>query len=234
MEAIIAFLFKLYLTTVGISSAVKIYKELRAKQIIEEKGYEILKSDKEIQEQIADLYKQYSYILNPFKNLKESWKLFWGSTKKYASSKMEKLNNDGRLRKINKPEVIHIEEPKPEKKEVKKEEKKQEEKNTKVTHSFDENIELIVDEFKSQIESSNDIYFVTEIKKAYRQKSKEERARYAELSNEFKTTTDKARKQKIKEEVTSICRKVKAYDELYLCAKTRITELQKTASIIKK
>ena len=54
-------------------------------------------------------------------------------------------------------------------------EKKQEEKNTKVTHSFDENIELIVDEFKSQIESSNDIYFVTEIKKAYRQKSKEER-----------------------------------------------------------
>ena len=73
-----------------------------------------------------------------------------------------------------------------------------------------------------------------EIKKAYRQKSKEERARYAELSNEFKTTTDKARKQKIKEEVTSICRKVKAYDELYLCAKTRITELQKTASIIKK
>ena len=64
MEAIIAFLFKLYLTTVGISSAVKIYKELRAKQIIEEKGYEILKSDKEIQEQIADLYKQYSYILH--------------------------------------------------------------------------------------------------------------------------------------------------------------------------
>lgn len=234
MEAIIIFLVKVYLTTVGISAAVKIYKELRAKQIIEEKGYEIVKSDKEIQEEIADLYKEYSYILNPFKNLKKSWKLIWGSNKKYVASKIEKLQNDGKLRKKDKPEVIHIEEPKPEKHEVKKEEKKHEEKKPKVTHSLEENIELIVDEFRSQIESSNDIYFVAEIKKAYREKSKEERARYNELAAKFKKTSDKKEKAKIKTEVTSICRRVKAYDELYLCAKTRISELQKTASIIKK
>lgn len=233
MEAIIIFLVKVYLTTVGISAAVKIYKELRAKQIIEEKGYEITKGDKEIQEEIAQLYKEYSYILNPFKNLKKSWKLIWGSNKKYASSKMEKLHNDGKLRKKEKPEVIYIEEPKPKKKEVKQEEKKKEE-GKKVTHSLDENIELIVDEFRNQIESSNDLYFVTEIKKVYRAKSKEERARYNELSLEFKNTSDKKRKTEIKKEVSSICRRVKAYDELYLCAKTRISELQKTASIIKK
>lgn len=166
MEEIIIFLVKVYLTTVGISAAVKVYKELRTKQIIEEKGYEMVKSDKEIQEEIADLYKEYSYILNPFKNLKKSWKLIWGSNKKYASSKMEKLQNDGKLIKKDKPKIIHIEEPKQKKQEVKKEEKKQEESKPKVTHSLEENIELIVDEFRSQIESSNDIYFVTEIKKS--------------------------------------------------------------------
>lgn len=72
------------------------------------------------------------------------------------------------------------------------------------------------------------------LKKVYRQKSKEERARYNELALEFKKTTDKTKKAKIKTEVSSICRRVKAYDELYLCAKTRISELEKTASIIKK
>ena len=67
-----------------------------------------------------------------------------------------------------------------------------------------------------------------------RQKSKEERTRYNELVEKFKTTTNKEEKAKIKQEVTSICRRVKAYDELYVCAKVRISELQKTATIIKK
>ena len=231
MEAIITLLVKIYFTTVGISSAVKLYKELRTKNIIEEKGYQIVKEDKEIQEHIADFFKEYSYILNPFKNLKISWKLFWSSTKKYAENKINKLKEAGRLVEIKKPEIIHIEEPKPEKKETKKEEKTTEKKPTK---SFDKNIELIVDEFKSQIENSNDIYFVEEIKKTYRQKSKEERTRYNELAEKFKTTTNKEEKAKIKQEVTSICRRVKAYDELYVCAKVRISELQKTATIIKK
>lgn len=216
MEAILGFIFELYLCTVGISAGIKVLKDLVARNKIEDQGYTFKKSDREIQEVIYDFFKENAYVIVPFRNIKSSWKLIWGSNKKYAEQKLEKYKKDGRIVEPKK------EEPKPaveEKQPVKKPE-------VKVTASKEKNAELMVDEFIREIESSNDIYFVQEIRKTYRAKSKELRTKYNELAALFKETKDKTKKAEIKEEVATICRRVKAYDTLYLCAKNRQLELQ--------
>lgn len=234
MEAIISLLINYYIISVGVSAAIKGLKVLKARKIIKSNGFEITKGDLEIQEEIAEFFKDNIYILNPFKNIKKSWKLIWGSNKKYAAAYMEKLKNQGKLKKVEKQEVVRVEEPKPKKQEVKKEERKKERPERKVTPSFDRNAELITDEFRSEIEASNDIYFVTEIKKVYRQKSKDERAAYHRLQEEFNKTSDKAKKTSLANEAKNVCRRIKAYDELYMAAKVRIDELQNTSGIIRR
>ena len=72
---------------------------------------------------------------------------------------------------------------------------------------------------------------MAEVKKVYREKSKQERAKYQELASEFRKSTDTKRKQQIKTELTNLCRRVEVYDQLHVAARTSLAELQNTMNI---
>lgn len=227
MAELLTVILNIYLASVGVAGVTKFLKERKARKIIEKKGYKIVSGEKEPQEFIADFFKNNFYVIVPFRNIKKTWKLIWGSNKKYANAKMEELKKEGRLEAIE--ETKQIEKPV----EVKKEEKIVEKKENKipekkVTETKPKNIASIVDEFKNEINTSNDLIFVDEVRKTYRQKSNDLRQQYAVLSKEYKETTDKTKKAQIKDEVSNICRKIRTYDELYICARTRLTELKNT------
>ena len=73
MEAVLTFIFNLYLASVGFSACVKAVKDLFADKKIYKKGYNITKGDREIQEVIYDFLKENFYILVPIRNIKKTY-----------------------------------------------------------------------------------------------------------------------------------------------------------------
>lgn len=223
MEAVLTFVFNLYLASVGISACVKLAKDYFANKKINKKGYNITKGDREIQEVVYDYLKENFYILVPIRNIKKSWKLIWSNNKKYSEERFNKLKEQGRLEKIEEIVGEAVEESKPIKKEEKK--PKQEEKPV-VTNDVKKNNQLIVDEYIAEINNSTNVEFISALKSTYRQKSLELRERHAKLKDMVATSTNEEFKKKLKKEMSAIARRVNAYDKIFVAARDRLFELK--------
>ncbi len=223
MEAVLAFLFKVYLVSIGFSVGVKYCKGRKADKKIEKSGYKIVKGDLETQERIYNCIKEYFYTIVPIRNIKKSWKLIWSNNKKYAEERFNELNKQGRIEKIEEVVGEKVEESKP----VKKEEKqpKQEEKPV-VTNDIKKNNQLIVDEYIAEINNSTNMEFISAIKSTYRQKSIELRERHSKLKDMLATSTNEEFKNKLKKEMSAIARRVNAYDKIFVAARDRLFELK--------
>ena len=117
MEAVLTFVFNLYLASVGLSVCVKAVKDFFADKKINKKGYNITKGDREIQEVVYDFLKENFYILVPIRNIKKTWKLIWSNNKKYSEERFNKFKQQGRIEKIEEIVGEAVEESKPVKKE---------------------------------------------------------------------------------------------------------------------
>lgn len=217
MEAFIMFILNLYVASTLASVGIKLAKEYFANKRIEKQGYKITKGDREVQEVVYDILKEYTYCLVPIRNIKKSWKLIWGNNKKYANQKLAKLQEQGRIEKQ--------EEVKQEKPVVENKPKKQEPKPEKAT-TPKKTQELIVDEYITEINNSTDIEFITAIKTTYRKKSLELRERHAKLKDMVATSTNDEFKKKLRKEMSGIARRVNAYDKLFVAARDRLFELK--------
>lgn len=216
MNAILSGILDIYLITVVSSIGIKLAKEYFANKRIEKKGLTITKGDKEPQEYVYDIVKEYFYTLVPIRNIKKSWKLIWGNNKKYTEEKIARLQQEGRIKKSD--EVIDEstkEQPKP---------KKQEEKKKETTTKQSE--KLVVDEYINEINNSTNIEFISAIKTTYRKKSLALRERHAKLKEMLKTSTNEEFKKKIKKEMSGIARRVNAYDQIFVAARDRLFELK--------
>ena len=215
MEAFIMFILNLYVASTLASVGIKLAKEYFANKRIEKQGYKITKGDREVQEVVYDILKEYTYCLVPIRNIKKSWKLIWGSNKKYANQKLAKLQEQGRIEKLEEIEAEPVVEEKPKKSETKPE---------KTTPK--KNQELVVDEYVEEINNSTNIEFISSVKTTYRQKSLELRERHAKLKSMVATSTNDEFKKKCRKEMTSIARRVNAYDKIFVAARDRLFELK--------
>lgn len=215
MEAFIMFILNLYVASTLASVGIKLAKEYFANKRIEKNGYKITKGDREVQEVVYDILKEYTYCLVPIRNIKKSWKLIWGSNKKYANQKLAKLQEQGRIEKLEEIEAEPVLEEKP-----KKPETKPEKTNTKKTQ------ELVVDEYVDEINNSTNIEFISSVKTTYRQKSLELRERHAKLKSMIATSANDEFKKKCRKEMSSIARRVNAYDKIFVAARDRLFELK--------
>lgn len=218
---VLYFIFNLYMVTVLGSLGIKMLKEYRANKRIEKQGLEIINGEREWQEIVYDCMKEYVYTLVPIRNVKKTWKLIWGNNKKYAEAKLAKLKEQGRIKEAKVEESV-VEQPKP-----KKEEKV-------VTTQSKKPEKLVVDEFINQVNESKDIEFITSVKTTYRKKSIELRERFAKLQELHKNTSNAQKKSEIKDEMSSIRRRVTAYDEIFVAARDRIAELKQNQPARKK
>ena len=98
-------------------------------------------------------------------------------------------------------------------------------KQPEVIHIKDNKYDVTVP-FKEEIQNSTDIYFLEALKKEYRKKSDELRQQYQVLLNKHNNTTDKNTKKQLVKELNSIVSKVQIYDEIFVCARDRISELK--------
>lgn len=225
MEAVLVFIFKLYVATVLGSVGIKLAKEYFANKKIEKQGLEITNGDREPQEVAYDIIKEYAFSLVPIRNVKKAWKLIWSNNKKYASAKLDKLQKEGRIKKMD--EVVA--EPIPEETKPKKEEK------PVVTNDTKKNNQLIVDQYIAEINNSTNIDFIKALKTTYRQKSIELRKKHAKLKEMLKTSTNEEFKKNVRKEMNGIARRVKVYDEIFVAARDRLFELnQKQTSAQRK
>ena len=215
MEAFIMFILNLYVASTLAAVGIKLAKEYFANKRIEKNGYKITKGDREVQEVVYDILKEYTYCLVPIRNIKKSWKLIWGSNKKYANQKLAKLQEQGRIEKLEEIEAEPVVEEKPKKPETKPE--KTTPKKTK---------ELVVDEYVDEINNSTNIEFISSVKTTYRQKSLELRERHAKLKSMVATSTNDEFKKKCRKEMSSIARRVNAYDKIFVAARDRLFELK--------
>lgn len=215
MEAFIMFILNLYVASTLASVGIKLAKEYFANKRIEKNGYKIIKGDREVQEVVYDILKEYTYCLVPIRNIKKSWKLIWGSNKKYANQKLAKLQEQGRIEKPEEIEAEPVVEEKP-----KKPETKPEKTIPKKTQ------ELVVDEYVDEINNSTNIEFISSVKITYRQKSLELRERHAKLKSMVATSTNDEFKKKCRKEMSSIARRVNAYDKIFVAARDRLFELK--------
>lgn len=215
MEAFIMFILNLYVASTLAAVGIKLAKEYFANKRIEKNGYKITKGDREVQEVVYDILKEYTYCLVPIRNIKKSWKLIWGSNKKYANQKLAKLQEQGRIEKLEEIEAEPVVEEKP-----KKPETKLEKTTPKKTQ------ELVVDEYVDEINNSTNIEFISSVKATYRQKSLELRERHAKLKSMVATSTNDEFKKKCRKEMSSIARRVNAYDKIFVAARDRLFELK--------
>lgn len=215
MEAFIMFILNLYVASTLAAVGIKLAKEYFANKRIEKNGYKITKGDREVQEVVYDILKEYTYCLVPIRNIKKSWKLIWGSNKKYANQKLAKLQEQGRIEKLEAIEAEPVVEEKPKKPETKPE---------KTTPK--KNKELVVDEYVDEINNSTNIEFISSVKTTYRQKSLELRERHAKLKSMVATSTNDEFKKKCRKEMSSIARRVNAYDKIFVAARDRLFELK--------
>lgn len=215
MEAFIMFILNLYVASTLAAVGIKLAKEYFANKRIEKNGYKITKGDREVQEVVYDILKEYTYCLVPIRNIKKSWKLIWGSNKKYANQKLAKLQEQGRIEKQEAIEAEPVVEEKPKKPETKPE---------KTTPK--KNKELVVDEYVDEINNSTNIEFISSVKATYRQKSLELRERHAKLKSMIATSTNDEFKKKCRKEMSSIARRVNAYDKIFVAARDRLFELK--------
>lgn len=216
MEAFLMFLLNLYVATTLASVGIKLAKEYFANKRIEKNGYKITKGDREVQEVVYDILKEYTYCLVPIRNIKKSWKLIWGSNKKYANQKLAKLQEQGRIEKLEAIEAKPVVEEKPKKPETKPEK----------TTTPKKNQELIVDEYIDEINNSTNVEFITAVKTTYRKKSLELRERHEKLKSMIATSTNDEFKKKCRKEMSSIARRVNAYDKIFVAARDRLFELK--------
>ena len=215
MKAFIMFILNLYVASTLAAVGIKLTKEYFANKRIEKNGYKITKGDREVQEVVYDILKEYTYCLVPIRNIKKSWKLIWGSNKKYANQKLAKLQEQGRIEKLEEIEAEPVVEEKPKKPETKP--KKTTPKKTQ---------ELVVDEYVDEINNSTNIEFISSVKTTYRQKSLELRDRHAKLKSMVATSTNDEFKKKCRKEMSSIARRVNAYDKIFVAARDRLFELK--------
>ena len=99
-------------------------------------------------------------------------------------------------------------------------------KQPEVIHIKDNNKYDITVPFKEEIHNSTDIYFLEALKDEYRKKSDELRQQYQILLNKYNNTTDKNAKKQLIKELNSIVSKVQIYDEIFVTARDRISELK--------
>lgn len=215
MEAFIMFILNLYVASTLAAVGIKLAKEYFANKRIEKNGYKITKGDREVQEVVYDILKEYTYCLVPIRNIKKSWKLIWGSNKKYANQKLAKLQEQGRIEKLEEIEAEPV---------VEEKTKKPETKPEKTTPK--KNKELVVDEYVDEINNSTNIEFISSVKTTYRQKSLELRERHAKLKSMVATSTNDEFKKKCRKEMSSIARRVNAYDKIFVAARDRLYELK--------
>ena len=215
MEAFIMFILNLYVESTLAAVGIKLAKEYFANKRIEKNGYKITKGDREVQEVVYDILKEYTYCLVPIRNIKKSWKLIWGSNKKYANQKLAKLQEQGRIEKLEEIEAEPV---------VEEKTKKPETKPEKTTPK--KNKELVVDEYVDEINNSTNIEFISSVKTTYRQKSLELRERHAKLKSMVATSTNDEFKKKCRKEMSSIARRVNAYDKIFVAARDRLYELK--------
>lgn len=215
MEAFIMFILNLYVASTLAAVGIKLAKEYFANKRIEKNGYKITKGDREVQEVVYDILKEYTYCLVPIRNIKKSWKLIWGSNKKYANQKLAKLQEQDRIEKLEEIEAEPIVEEKPKKPETKPEKT-----------APKKNQELVVDEYVDEINNSTNVEFISSVKTTYRQKSLELRERHAKLKSMIATSTNDEFKKKCRKEMSSIARRVNAYDKIFVAARDRLFELK--------
>ena len=72
MEAFIMFILNLYVASTLAAVGIKLAKEYFANKRIEKNGYKITKGDREVQEVVYDILKEYTYCLVPIRNIKKS------------------------------------------------------------------------------------------------------------------------------------------------------------------
>ena len=209
MNALISLIINLYLTTVVISTGIQIFKNYISDKKIQKEGYEII-SDNTFLENVSDFVCDYSYIFMPVTNLKKSFRLLLTSDRKYTKKRMDELSKENKLRKITREKKIEKITPIKEEKQIKEDKK----------HS-------LVKPFIEEIRSSNDIYFLTELKKEYKRRSTELRNKYQVVSEKYNNTTNPETKKMLKSELSRIVSNVKIYDEIFVCARDRINELKR-------
>ena len=226
MNALISLIINLYLTTVVISTGIQIFKNYISDKKIQKEGYEII-SDNTFLENVSDFVCDYSYIFMPVTNLKKSFRLLLTSDRKYTKKRMDELSKENKLRKITREKKIEKIAPLKEEKQIKEEITKPE-----VIHIKEDKKHSLVKPFIEEIRSSNDIYFLTELKKEYKRRSTELRNKYQIVSEKYKNTTNLETKKMLKSELSRIVSNVKIYDEIFVWARDRINELKRQNSKI--
>lgn len=226
MNALISLIINLYLSTVAISAGIQVFKNYMSDKKLQKEGYEII-SDNTFLENVSDFICDYSYIFMPITNLKKSFRLLLTSDRKYTKKRIEELSKENKLRKITREKKIEKIAPLKEEKQIKEEITKPE-----VIHIKEDKKHSLVKPFIEEIRSSNDIYFLTELKKEYKRRSTELRNKYQIVSEKYKNTTNLETKKMLKSELSRIVSNVKIYDEIFVCARDRINGLKRQNSKI--
>lgn len=256
MSTLIGFLFDIYLISIGVSTGVQLYKNCIADIKIKKEGYEIINNNTMLENicdfilkynyifiPVINLRAAYELILTSNKKYKK-----YRFDRLEKENKIKKLNKEEKTDKEEKTKEPVISQIKnqikekakqiPVKQEVKKQtpakqtEKPKQEikkqvpvKQPEVIHIKDNKYD-VTEPFKEEIQNSTDIYFLEALKNEYRKKSDELRQQYQVLLNKHNSTTDKNTKKQLVKELNSIVSKVQIYDEIFVCARDRISELK--------
>lgn len=236
MEAFLSLLINLYLTTVVISVGIQVFKNYVSDKKIQKEGYKII-NDNTLLENISDFICDYSYVFIPIRNIKKSFKLLLTSDRKYTKKRIEELSKENKLKKVEREEIIKEQVKElPKRKEIKTQEpikelppRKEIKKPEVIQIKEDKKMDL-VKPFVEEINNSNDINFLEELKKEYRRRSTELRSRYQIILEKYKSNTNPESKKQLKSELNTIASNINIYDRIFVCARDRITELKKQQS----